>query len=606
MKCTACVLLAALFWCSAGGPVEAAEESRIGRTVESFSLPDFRGKSHSLDEFTDSKAVVVIFLGIECPLVKLYGPRLAELSAEFEKQGVAFVGINSNLQDTITEMDGFARQSGIKFPILKDAGNVVADQFGALRTPEVFLLDPDRKIRYWGRIDDQYGLGASSGYARLQVERRDLAVAVEELLAGKPISEPIMKAPGCLIGRVHRPQPHGQVTYTKHVAPILQKNCVECHRAGELGPFALTSFNEVLGWADMIREVVSEERMPPWFANPEFGKFSNDCRLTEVEREQIFAWVDGGCPEGDPADLAAPRQFVEGWRIGTPDAVFYMSDEPAHVQAEGTIDYQYFVVDPGFTEDKWISAAECRPGNASVVHHIICFIQRDGGGERAGGASIGYAPGMPPRVFQDGVAMKIPAGSKLMFQMHYTANGYDQTDRSYVGFKFADPKTVRQEAKGTVSGNVGFRIPPGDGNFKIVSSKRFRRDTMLLSLLPHMHLRGKSFRYEVKYPDGTSEIVLDVPRYDFNWQLWYELAEPKLLPKGTRMTCTAYFDNSAENPFNPDPTAEITFGEQTWEEMMFGFMTTLDPNQDLLAGNSASAEVEEPEDDDVPAENVAF
>ncbi len=589
-------------------PLLANEEARIGRKIDSFRLPDHHGRMRSLDEFSDAKAVVVVFLGTECPLVKQYGPRLAELSKQLAAQDVQIIGINSNLQDTITEIGAYARTFHIDFPILKDSGNVVADRFGAVRTPEAFVLDQDRVIRYWGRIDDQYGLGNASGYAKVAVEREDVKLAVAEILSGKPVSEPVTKAFGCLIGRVARVTPHGEITYADHIAKIIDNRCVNCHRPGELGPFALTNYEEVLGWAGMIREVVSEERMPPWFANPEFGQFENDCRLTEEERELIYQWVECGCPQGDMARRPALPEFVDGWQIGEPDAVFYMSDEPYTVAAEGTVEYQYFTVDTGFTEDKWITAAESRPGNRSVVHHIICFISPPGssGGEgRGNGAQIGYAPGMPPRQFKPGFGMKIPAGARLTFQMHYTPNGVEQTDRSYVGFKFIDPKLVKHEVTGGLSGNVTFRIPPGDSNYKVTSTKKFRRDTMLLSMLPHMHLRGKSFRYEVKYPDGTEEILLDVPKYDFNWQLWYQLSQPKLLPKGTRMTCTAYFDNSEENPFNPDPTIEVTWGEQTWEEMMFGFMSFYDPNRNLQTDGAASAEEEEP-DDDLPADRIAF
>ena len=584
-------LLVAVVAAGFSSRVAAAEASRVGVAAPEFDLRDSYGKAYRLDDFADSKLVVVAFLGTDCPLVKLYAPRLNELAAEYASRGVAFVGINSNRQDPITKIGAYARRHEISFPILKDPDNTIADQFGALRTPEVFVLDADRVVRYWGRIDDQYGVGVQ----RAEPTRRDLATALDELLAGQSVSQPITDAPGCLIGRLPRVEPHGDVTYSNQVSRILQQRCVNCHRPGEIGPFPLTTYDEVVGWSDMIREVVSEGRMPPWFADPAHGKYSNDARLTPTELEQLYAWIDHGSPEGDPADLPEPLVYAEGWQIPEPDAVFYMSDEPYTVQAEGVVDYQYFTVDPGFTEDKWVRIAEARPGNRAVVHHIIAFFQPPGGGDGLGasrGGVAGYAPGMPPARFPEGVAIRVPAGSKLVFQMHYTPVGTEQQDRSCVGMVFADPSEVRREADGGMAGNVSFRIPPGASDHPVTSRKRFRKDTLLLSLTPHMHVRGKSFRYELEYPDGRREVLLNVPRYDFNWQLRYDLAEPVLVPKGSELHCYATFDNSEDNPFNPDPTAEVRFGEQTWEEMMFGFYMAVDPYEDRL-----NSETDEPADE---------
>jgi len=313
--------------------------------------------------------------------------------------------------------------------------------------------------------------------------------------------------------------------------------------------------------------VIHNGRMPPWFANPQYGGFKNDKRMTDQEKQLFDAWVDNGCPEGDPEQLPEPREWVVGWGIPEPDQVVYIQDEPVNIPAEGVVDYRYYSVDPGWTEDKWIQAAEARPDNRGVVHHIIVFFQPPkearARGFREQGAVAGYAPGMPPFVHAAGTASFVPAGSKLVFQMHYTPNGSPQKDRSFVGIKFADPKTVKYRIHGGMAPNFLFSIPPGADNYEITSRKRFRRDTILLTMTPHMHLRGKSFRYEAIYPDGRREILLDVPHYDFNWQLRYELAEPKFLPKGTKLFCTAHFDNSEENLANPDPTETIHWGDQT-------------------------------------------
>ncbi len=573
----ACVSLGTLALAADAAPTP------VGKKIDSFSLPDVHGQSRSLGEF-QGKPVVVAFVGTECPLAKTYAPRLEALAAEFGKQGVAFLGIDANSQDTLTELANYGRVHKLTFPLLKDNNNEVADKFGAVRTPEVFLLDKDHVVRYWGRIDDQYGFKTGAGYVKPKLQNAFLSDAIKEVLAGKPVSTPSVESLGCFIGRAVKAAPQGEITYTKDVARIVQDRCVECHRKGEVAPFTLENYDEVAAWSESLREVVNEGRMPPWFADPKYGHFLNDARMSDAEKETFNKWVDNGCPEGDAKDLPEPRTFVEGWRIGTPDQVVYVSDEPVKVPAEGTIEYKYFTVDPGWTEDKWVQATESRPGNRGVVHHIIAFLgDKSGGrGESAGRGGIGgYAPGMTPTVCPPGTAMFVPAGSKLVFQMHYTPNGSEQTDRSMIGIKFADKKDVTKLVKGGVVGDVGFSIPPGADNYEVTARHLFLKDTLLLNLTPHMHLRGKSFKYEAQYPDGTKEVLLDVPAYDFNWQLRYMLKEPKLMPRGTRLVATAHFDNSGDNPANPDPKATVTYGDQTWEEMMFGFYTSVDPKQDL-------------------------
>jgi len=558
---------------SAGAVPAAESASPVGRKVENFSLRDYRGKVHELKDLADRQFVVAAFVGCECPLAKLYAPRLVKLAEEFGPRGVAFLAIDANSQDSLAEIAAYAQTHKITFPVLKDAGNAVADQMGAVRTPEVFVLDRERTIRYWGRIDDQYVVGRQ----RPAPTREDLRVALEELLAGKAPSVSETAAIGCHIGRVPKQTPIGDVTYSNQIARLLQKRCVECHRAGEIAPFPLTSYDEVVGWGETIREVIQEGRMPPWFANPEYGHFANDARLSDEEKQLIYDWIDGGSPEGNQADLPAPAQFTVGWQIPEPDEVFYIKDEPYDVPAEGVVAYQYFKVDPGFKEDRWIKAAEARPDNRSVVHHIVAFFvppgAKLGGGQR--GAMIGYAPGMPPSRFPEGTAMLVPAGSQLIFQLHYTPNGSPQKDRSSVGLVYADPSEVKQRVGGGNAPNRFFEIPPGDDNYEVVSQHRFDKDVLLLNLTPHMHLRGKSFRYEAEYPDGKREILLDIPHYDFNWQLRYQLAVPKVLPKGTTLHCTAHYDNSANNLANPDPTKPVRWGDQTWEEMMIGYFSTL-------------------------------
>lgn len=551
--------------------------SSVGKKIDGFTLKDTAGKPVSLAGFKDKKAVVVVFVGTECPLNNAFLPRLADLHKEFEAQAVQFLAINANQHDTAERIAEHARQTNLPFPVLKDDGNAVADQFGARRTPEAFVLDGERVIRYQGRIDDQFGIG----YKKPKPTRRDLAVAVEELLAGKAVSQATTPVQGCLIARAVKPKSDGQVTYAKHVAAILQNRCLECHRPGQIGPMSLLRYEDVVSWSASIREAVEERRMPPWHADPKHGKFQNDRSLSKEDRDTLLTWIDHGCPKGDDKDLPAKKEWASDWTIGKPDVVYTMTREfrvPA--EAKNGVRYQYSVVQTNFDEDRWIQAAEARPGNRAVVHHIIVYIRGPNTAKKAidgigDGFLVGQAPGDLPTILPPGTAKRLPKGASVVFQMHYTPNGTEQTDRSMVGLIFAK-EPPKQVARTRGIAQQLFLIPPNADSHKVTSRTTFPNDTLLLSLLPHMHLRGKSFEYQAVYPDGKTEVLLSVPHYDFNWQSNYRLEKPLKLPAGTRIECTAHFNNSASNLSNPDPTKWIRWGDQTWEEMMIGFVDYVD------------------------------
>jgi len=402
-------------------------------------------------------------------------------------------------------------------------------------------------------------------------------------------------------------------TYYKDVAPVLQRNCQNCHRAGEAAPMTFLDYPSTRPWAKAIKSVVQVKKMPPWFADPSAShKFANDRSLSAADRETLVAWAEAGAPEGNPKDAPNPLVFTSGWNIGKPDVVFTMP-QPFSVPASGKIEYQYVVIPTNFTEDKWVQMAEIRPGARSVVHHVIAFIRPKGSGWLADaepgvpyvpGVSprrqaaqappaqadpqvsagqlfqaemlIGYAPGTPAQVLEPGTAKLIPAGADLVFQVHYTTGGQEATDQSSLGLIFAKEPPQRRAFTVTAA-NVMFAIPPGDPNYEVRAQLILRDDSDLLTLFPHMHVRGKDFMYKVVYPTGESSTLLTVPRYDFNWQLVYVLDKPLPLPKGTRIECTAHFDNSVNNPFNPDPKAVVHFGDQTWDEMMIGFFDVAVP-----------------------------
>jgi len=566
----------ALIFCVAVASAQAPEAAGDSGPVSNFELKDSDGRVRSLAELQGSGLMVVAFTGCECPLARQYTARLDELRLQYDGRGVAWIMINSNQHDSLAELQYFAKSHSLKIPLLKDPGNQVADNFGAERTPEVFLLDQRRIIRYRGRIDDQYTYGRQ----RPEPTVYDLADAIDQLLDGQPVTNPVTEPVGCIIGRefaFSTGEPNLSVTWSNQISRIMQKNCHSCHRAGEIGPFELDTWAEAVGWAGMIQEVVNQRRMPPWNASPEYGEFKNDCRLSADEIGLINTWVKNGAPEGDPATLPEPVEYFTGWQIGEPDLIVPMAKKPFAVPATGTVEYQYFRVDPGFKEDKWITAAECRADKRGVIHHIIVGIRGQGDFGRGVHDQVqsdwiaASAPGSPPMILPAGYAKFVPAGSELIFQVHYTPNGTATNDLSSIGLKFADPTDVTHRVYTLKAHNEGLRIPPGADNHPVTARTTFDRDAELLSLFPHMHLRGKSFRYTAVMPDGGQEILLDVPGYDFNWQNGYELATPRLIPAGTRFECIAHFDNSEKNLANPDPTETVQWGDQTWEEMMIGY-----------------------------------
>ncbi len=386
-------------------------------------------------------------------------------------------------------------------------------------------------------------------------------------------------------------------TFSKDVAPLLQQHCQACHRPGEAAPFSLLSYREARPWASSIQEAVQLRKMPPWFADPHYGKFANDRRMTEKEIETIVSWVKGGAPEGNPKDLPKPLGFVDGWNIGKPDLTVTMAQK-FEVPASGTVDYQYVLVPLNLTEDKWVQAAEVRPGNRALVHHVIAYVREPGSnwmksaqpgipykpkpGEGGNGEHlVGYAPGVPPNALEDGQAKLVKAGSDLILQLHYTANGKAGSDQTSIGLRYSRVP-VKERIYTLAAQNNRFVIPPGDANFEVKASFEFGDEARVTALIPHMHLRGKDFLFKATYPTGESEVLLSVPHYDFSWQLSYDPVKPILMPKGAKIECVAHFDNSPNNPANPDATKEVRYGDQSWEEMMFGFFNVaIDANKDL-------------------------
>jgi hypothetical protein len=384
------------------------------------------------------------------------------------------------------------------------------------------------------------------------------------------------------------------VTFSKDVAPILQAHCQTCHRPGEAAPFPLLTYEQARPWASSMKRVVSQKIMPPWYADPTIGHFSNDRSLKQQEISTIVAWANAGAPEGDPKDMPPPKDWAEGWGMPKPDVVFQLP-QPFQVPASGMVEYQYVIIPTGFTKDTWVQAAEARPTDRSVVHHIIAYLREPGSnyfkGQKPGvffeapppaqdekndtsalasDFLIGYAPGQPAEILPPGQAKLIKAGSDIVLEVHYTPNGRATTDQTRVGLILAkEPPKERVLTLSAVNGL--FKIPPGDPNYRVDATFEVPQDVRLISLHPHMHMRGKDFEYRIVLPDGKSETLLRVPAYNWRWQLWYNLPEPISLPKGSKIECTAHYDNSPNNPENPDPTKTVIWGQMNSDEMMVGF-----------------------------------
>jgi peroxiredoxin len=544
--------------------------------LDHVSLLTLDGEQVELGDYVGEKPLVVAYTGVGCPISMKYAPRLERLSAAYGERGIEFVGVNANPQDSREEIGVECEELGISFPVLKDFRQQLTKTLGAATTTEVFVLDANGALRFRGPVDDQYSLGASKPAPTANY----LTDALEALLAGKEPALKELAAPGCKLAVLPEAELPEAVTWSRDIAPITQRRCEACHRPGQVGPFALQSYDDARGWAEMIAEVVEEGRMPPWNASHDYnGVFANERRLSKSEKDKILRWVEGGMPRGNPEEDPPAKEWSDDWRIGEPDEVIrfekYMySGDPVgpkgfEVPREGVVDYQYFTVQTNFEEDRWIQALEVRPGAADVVHHVLIMIDEGGGNVDFTSYLAVAVPGDTPSVYPDGYAKKLPAGTNLVFQLHYTPNGKQRYDLSEMALIFADEEPIFEVVTQAVVNN-GFKIPPGADNYEVRGSSAIEEDTGLIALFPHMHTRGKDFKYVAHYPDGTSEELLHSD-YDFNWQESYLYRDPKPLFANTRIECVGHFDNSEANLNNPDPESWVYWGEQTFEEMFIGY-----------------------------------
>jgi peroxiredoxin len=543
-----------------------------GDKVDNFKLLDHRGAMHELHYLSDRKAIVIMIQGNGCPIVRNANPAFKALRDQYAAEGVVFLMLNANLQDNRERIVKEAEAFGIDVPILVDETQLIAESLGVDRTADTFVIDPETwKIVYRGSLDDRLGYGSQKTVAK----KHYVADALNAVLADKQPKVTYTRAKGCLINlpEKERRAAHKRISYAEDVAPILIDKCVTCHRKGGIGPFAMSDYDTIRGFAPMIREVIRTKRMPPWHADPHIGEFANDRSLSNEQVKTLVHWIEAGAPRGDgPDTLAEYEHNWPEWTFGKPDVVIEM---PAFdVPATGVIDYVYPRVKNPLNQDVWVRAVEIQPSARQSLHHVITTFgmpdPESPNGFRLLGGLSGYVPGSPGEVFPENTGVLLPKDVELSFQMHYTTFGKAVTDKSRLGIYLHKEKPDFPLDSLTLT-NHEINIPAqSKEHWERRESAPLERDVYLYTLFPHAHFRGKAANFVAKYPDGSEEVLLSVPNYDFNWQTIYNLKEPKVLPAGTVIVCNQSWDNSSQNPFNPDPNRDVPWGLQSWDEMLFG------------------------------------
>lgn len=585
--------------------------ANVDKKIANFSLTDSAGKSISLHDFKDKKAIAIVFLSFDCPVSNSYCKPLADMAVQFGKYGVAFLGVTVNDEDTPAKVAKLAKEYALPFPVVPDPKLHAADALKAEVTPEVFLLDSNFVLRYRGRIDNGY-------YARLKhkpVTENNLQQALGELLSGRPLSVKATEAIGCSIARPEKRPVTGDVTFYRDVLPILQNNCQTCHRPGEVGPFSLMTYRQAVNWADDIKTFTHNRHMPPW--KPTEGpSFYNERKMSERDIAILAKWVDSGTPAGDKSDAPPPRKFPEGWMLGTPDLILTPSEEFT-LGATGRDLFRCFVMPTNLPEGVYVTAVEVRPSNPRIVHHALLFVDAGGEGRKLeqkareskdetdadhpdgkkydigpgytvamgvgfipqGGLS-GWAPGNMPRFLPEGTGYYLPKGADVVMQVHFHRNGRVEKERPKIGLYFAKKPVAHRYQGGIMAGTNGaqgifrllFTIPAGDENFKLTGEAWATGDFKLHSIMPHMHLLGKQIKVTMTPPDGKQTTLIAIKEWDYNWQESYFFKEPIDVKAGTHFQVEAIYDNSSKNPNNPfNPPRRITYGEQTTNEMCFVF-----------------------------------
>ena len=576
----------------AASATKESDRPAIGDRIDQLRFHDTRFLERRLDDFFASdqpvakRAIVLVFTNTTCPLVRKYLPRLRSLDEKYSGQGVQFVAVNVGPADSILDVATQAVQYDMPFPFVKDIDGACTKACGVQRTPEAVVLDADRRLRYRGRIDDQYRIGGTAPAAA----HGELEDALAAVLEGR---EPLVAetaVDGCLITAPQPPAPAKELTYHEHVAPLISKHCSQCHQPGTAAPFSLLTYDDAAANLEMIAETVETQRMPPWYASPDFGHFTNCRTIPREERETIVAWAraggaEGARPPGATASDAAPANVVAAdgsavWQMGEPDLVITMP-RVYDIPADGYVDYEYAVLPRLFLRDVWVQGLEILPDNPNVVHHCNLGMRQAGEAGVRGRLVTGYVPGGGPMQLAHGVAAKLPAGSILSLQIHFTTTGKPEKCRLRVGLRFPRDR-VQKELRHLELDYHKIAIPPYAPHYAVSRRMTVDEDVTLYGFFAHMHVRGKDAVFRATPPGGDAQTLLMIPNYHFDWQLPYYVAYGDVkFPAGSDFECVAHFDNSTFNPFNPDPSATVYEGEQTIQEMMYGFVFYTEDQEEL-------------------------
>ena len=562
-----------------------------GERVADVSITDVDGKKTTLAGLAGSAGAVIIIRDSECPVTQRYSPRMAELEKEYSGKGYTFTYVDVT-PHTRDESKADAAKYLLTGRTVLDADHKIVNALRAASAAEVFVLDARGTLRYRGAIDDQFGIDFHKDAPTTNYLREALA----RVSVGRDLVRRQTDAPGCILPTEQKVAGTARaVTYHNRISRLVQENCQSCHRAEGNAPMPLDTYKQVSERRATIEYMTKSGRMPPWFAHKQVGEWANDRSLSERDLKDLLTWAHNGAPEGSAKDAPLPKKFVKGWNIGTPDAIVAASDT-FPVPAQGVVNYKYSYTKTNFDEDKWVTAMEIRPEALKAVHHVIVFLEEPGrepdarrrkpGDPAPQGGLSGFfaatAPGTPAMFFPEGTAKKLPKGAWLKFQIHYTPNGTEYTDNTKIGFIFTDKPTT-QEVQTRAAVQPRLDIKPYEKDQMYVAETTIRQAGTLLNLFPHAHTRGQAFKYELIGPTGKdTTLILDVPKYNFNWQTYYAFKKPFDVAPGSKMRVTAWYDNSKDNPFNPDPSKTVHFGEQTFEEMMIGYFDFL-PSQAAVA-----------------------
>jgi peroxiredoxin/mono/diheme cytochrome c family protein len=576
-------------------PLAQADPGGAAPAVDDFSLQDPRGAKVTLRSYTDRGPVVLVFLGADCPISRRYIPTLQNLHAQYQPAGVEFIGVNSNSQDSDAEVVRFATDFQIPFPVVKDPGAAVAAALGVDRTPTAVLIDKNRRRRYRGRIDNQYELD----FDRPSATSFDLIVAIAELLADRPIGLPTTAVSGCSIGVQATPVNSSTVTWHNRVGAVFREHCHKCHRTGRIAPFPLVRYADVEGWGPMIHEAVTTRRMPPTSLASGHEQFEDCGVLTPDEIEAVAAWVQNGCPEGTPTEEFVAPVYTSAWQLSRkPDKIVSISESGYAVPPAGPLEYRYFVVDPGFPNGAKIAGAEILPGAPAVVWQAAVYCLLPGLSDSPqdfadrwdlhSNLLCWFSPGARPIEFPPDAAKDVPPGSKLVFQICYRPCGRAMLDRTSVGLLFADPAKVRRTVQTIPIMDADFSIPAEIRKFTLTQRQTMSEDFDLISLIPRMNLRGRSAQFDARWSAQPPTPLLAVQNFSVYWQPEYRLVDPSPIDQSTVVEYTAVYDNSPDNPINPDPLANVRSGRRIADELMIGYLEVIPRLRTTVAEDAAA------------------